>query len=170
MARFVNEAKGIDTRPLKQKLTEKKVVSITHRFNILIVSVLLACYLLSQLARYLEAFGRSGHKQMKFDLKITGDEDGVLINGVFNGPEIHVNKGQVVVVNVENLYKEPVAVHFHGLTNMIEEPSNCDIAPNTTFSYVFQPNDPGSHWYHAVSQLQKNRGLYGALIVHDPEG
>lgn len=171
--RFLKEVKGIDTRGLRQKLAKRKIVGIIHLFNILVVSALFSFYCLTEFTRWLNVHGRDLYNTRhvkQFNWKITGGENGVLVNGVFPGPEVHVNKGEFVIVNVENLYEEPVAVHFHGVANHMDRSIGCGIAPNASSSYFFRANDLGSHWYHAVSPFQKRHGLYGAFIVHDTNG
>lgn len=167
------KVRGMDTKGPRQNLSKRKIVRIIHGFNILVVSLLFSFYCFTEFSRWLDVYGRDlyNHRHMKqFSWKVTGDEVGILVNGGFPGPEVHVNKGEFVVVKVENLYEEPIAIHFHGVSNHVDGLLGCSIAPNTSYSYFFQANDLGSHWYHAVSPFQKFRGLYGAFIVHDTNG
>ena len=42
------------------------------------------------------------------------------------------------------------------------------IQPGAEFTYDFVAPDHGTYWYHSHSGLQADRGLFGALVVEDP--
>ncbi|PZM63594.1 multicopper oxidase family protein [Paenibacillus dendritiformis] len=97
-------------------------------------------------------------------------------NNSVPGPEIRVKVGETVKINLKNELEEPVSIHWHGYP----VPNDMDgipgvtqdaVAPGKTFTYEFKATVPGTYWYHShqdsVNQLDK--GLYGALIVEDPE-
>src|SRR3546814_3527883 len=42
------------------------------------------------------------------------------------------------------------------------------IGAGSSFEYNFIAPDPGTYWYHSHSGLQADRGLFGAIIVEDP--
>ncbi|PEZ04813.1 copper oxidase [Bacillus sp. AFS018417] len=96
-------------------------------------------------------------------------------NGSSPGPEIRVKKGEKVKVTLKNELSAPVSIHWHGYP----VPNNMDgipgvtqdaIEPGKSFTYEFEAKVPGTYWYHShqdsVNQL--DRGLYGALVVEDP--
>lgn len=96
-------------------------------------------------------------------------------NNSIPGPEIRVKLGDTVKINLENELKEPVSIHWHGYP----VPNDMDgipgvtqdaVVPGKTFTYEFKATVPGTYWYHShqdsVNQLDK--GLYGSLIVEDP--
>ena len=41
----------------------------------------------------------------------------------------------------------------------------CPIVPYTYSTYRFEPDQVGTHWYHANSGAQRTDGLFGALII-----
>ena len=49
----------------------------------------------------------------------------------------------------------------------VEHITQCGIAPGTNFTYVFQANQSGTHWYHSHSGAQRTEGLFGALIIKE---
>jgi len=96
-------------------------------------------------------------------------------NGVFPGPTIHANIGDRLIVNFTNNLPVKTTIHWHGL----ELPAAMDgsmtaqfpvEANGGTFRYEFTLNRAATHWYHPhiQSNIQIEKGLYGAFIVHDP--
>lgn len=96
-------------------------------------------------------------------------------NNAVPGPEIRVQVGDMVKINLKNELEEPVSIHWHGYP----VPNNMDgipgvtqdaVVPGKSFTYEFKATVPGTYWYHShqdsVNQLDK--GLYGSLIVEDP--
>ncbi|MDX2055272.1 MAG: multicopper oxidase family protein [Polyangiaceae bacterium] len=97
-------------------------------------------------------------------------------NGSLPGPLIHVKRGDKLRIHFQNLLPEPTTLHWHG----IRLPNNMDGVPDTTqpavlpgetFDYEFTAPDPGLYWYHphANAAVQVGNGLYGAVLVDDPD-
>jgi len=93
-------------------------------------------------------------------------------NGSVPGPEIRVQEGEDVKINLQNELKDPVTIHWHG----IPVPNNMDgipgitmnaVQPGERFTYEFNASVPGTYWYHShqdgVNQVDK--GLYGSFII-----
>ncbi|MFS0728387.1 multicopper oxidase family protein [Paenibacillus sp. 1P07SE] len=98
-------------------------------------------------------------------------------NNSVPGPELRVQQGETVEINLINELPEPVTIHWHG----IPVPNNMDgipgvtqnaVQPGESFTYEFKAEFPGTYWYHShqdgVNQL--DRGLYGSFIVEPKEG
>jgi FtsP/CotA-like multicopper oxidase with cupredoxin domain len=97
-------------------------------------------------------------------------------SGGVPGPEIRVERGTRVVVHFTNHLPEPTTIHWHGLripNAMDGAPgrSQPEIQPGQTFTYDFVVPDAGTFWYHphVASSAQVGFGLYGSLVVVDPE-
>ncbi|TCD13494.1 multicopper oxidase family protein [Oricola cellulosilytica] len=97
-------------------------------------------------------------------------------NGAVPGPEIRVRQGERLRITVGNGLAEETTVHWHG----IRTPNGMDgvphltqppIAPGETFVYEFDAVDAGTFWYHPHQRSfeQVGRGLYGPLIIEEPE-
>ena len=94
-------------------------------------------------------------------------------NDTVPGPLLQLWKGQALRVVFTNDLREATTIHWHGLripdemdgVPAVQEP----VAPGETFIYEFTPPDAGSYWYHphTRSRVQVERGLYGALVVHE---
>ena len=99
----------------------------------------------------------------------------IAVNGRIPGPTLIVEKYTYVVVHVLNkLASESTTIHWHGMhqgnsswMDGVEHITQCGIAPGTNFTYVFQANQSGTHWYHSHSGAQRTEGLFGALIVKE---
>lgn len=97
-------------------------------------------------------------------------------NGGVPGPEIRVNRGTRVIVHFTNRLSEPTTIHWHGLripNDMDGVPgmSQPEVEPGQTFTYDFVVPDAGTFWYHphVASAAQVGFGLYGSLVVVDPD-
>ncbi len=95
-------------------------------------------------------------------------------NGSMPGPELRVQRGQRVSIDVENGLEEGTAVHWHGIrleNSMDGVPvlTQNIIDPGDTKTYSFVPPDAGTFWYHShyISHEQVARGMMGPLIVED---
>ncbi len=96
-------------------------------------------------------------------------------NGQVPGPTIEAQVGDVLEVRLTNRLPEATAIHWHGLrvpaamdgTEMVQRP----VAPGETFTYRFRLPDAGTFWYHPHlnETIQLERGLYGAIVVREPE-
>jgi FtsP/CotA-like multicopper oxidase with cupredoxin domain len=97
-------------------------------------------------------------------------------NGSVPGPEFRLTPGQRVIVHFQNLLDdEPTGIHWHG----IELANNSDgtslsqnqTAPGDSYLYDFVAPRPGIYWYHPHHEFSTNqvfKGLYGSIIVTDP--
>lgn len=80
------------------------------------------------------------------------------------GPQLEVNVGDNVTLNLHNALNENVSILFPG-QNMI--PDVVGAAPNETVSYAFTVSNPGTYLYESGTNAatQVPMGLYGPLIV-----
>lgn len=98
-------------------------------------------------------------------------------NGSVPGPELRFKQGERLRIEVENALGVDTTVHWHG----VRVPNAMDGVPQLTqppikakggrFWYEFELRDAGTYWYHPHlgSPEQVGRGLYGPLIVDEPE-
>jgi FtsP/CotA-like multicopper oxidase with cupredoxin domain len=101
------------------------------------------------------------------------DGDGVF---KFPGPTIRARKNDVIQVNVHNdLTTEAISIHWHGIHQMntpwmdgVSFVTQYPILPMQTFNYTFIASPIGTHWYHSHTGAQYADGLFGVLIVEDP--
>lgn len=114
---------------------------------------------------------------------VTANPDGlqerkvVGINGQWPLPVIEVDKGDRLVVNMDNqLGDKSASIHFHGMfqngTNEMDGPSmvtQCPVNPGSSITYNFTVDQSGTYWYHCHTEYCYPDGYRQALIVHDDE-
>ncbi len=96
-------------------------------------------------------------------------------NGSVPGPLLRARRGDRLVVHFTNHLPEATTVHWHGLrvpsdmdgTQAVQNP----VEPGETFTYDFELPDAGTFWYHPHinSSAQVGYGLYGPIVVEDPD-
>ena len=97
-------------------------------------------------------------------------------NGLVPGPELRTRQGETLHVTVRNRLPEETTVHWHGIRlpnamDGVPHVTQPPIAPGSAFTYEFPLPDAGTFWYHPHmnSIEQVGRGMYGALIVEEPD-
>jgi FtsP/CotA-like multicopper oxidase with cupredoxin domain len=97
-------------------------------------------------------------------------------NGSVPGPLIRAKKGDTLVVNLKNDLSEGTTIHWHGMrvpNGMDGVPGHTQevVEPGEDFRYEFELLDASTFWYHPHYQTleQVGNGLYGAVLVEDPE-
>ncbi len=96
--------------------------------------------------------------------------------GMSPGPTLRVKQGQPLKVRLTNDLRQDTVIHWHGLRlpnamDGVPYLTQQPVAPGQSFDYAFAPPDAGTFWYHTHfgSSEQLARGLYGVLIVDEPE-
>jgi FtsP/CotA-like multicopper oxidase with cupredoxin domain len=97
-------------------------------------------------------------------------------DGTVPGPTLRVKRGEEVRVRLLNELPEATVIHWHGLRlpnamDGVPHLTQPPVEPGQSFDYRFIAKDAGTFWYHAhlFSSEQLERGLYGVLIVDEPE-
>lgn len=93
-------------------------------------------------------------------------------DGQVPGPEIWVDQGDQVRIELTNQLPAPTTIHWHG----IDVPNEMDgvpgvtqdpVEPGETFVYEFQAQPSGTFWYHSHfdDARQQDMGLGGAFVI-----
>lgn len=103
----------------------------------------------------------------------------ILANGQSPGPLIEANVGDTVRVTVNNLMPNTsTSIHFHGINqgnstwmDGVAGVNQCGIpGGGGKWTYEFLVgNQRGTFWWHAHTAVQFTDGLFGPIIVHDPD-
>jgi len=75
------------------------------------------------------------------------------INNQFPGPEIIVNKGDMIRINVTNYIGQPTTIHVHGMIHKetvymdgVPYVTQCPVQNGSNFIYEFKAEYPGTYW------------------------
>ena len=97
-------------------------------------------------------------------------------NGSVPGPVIRMRQHEVLRVRFRNELDTPSSVHWHGIRGInamdgVAGLTQDPVPPGESFEYEVRAPDAGTYWYHAHTRSweQVACGLYGALIVDEPE-
>ena len=89
------------------------------------------------------------------------------------GPVLRARAGDLLRVTLDNQLPAPTSIHWHGIAlrndmDGVPGVTQAPIAPGGRFTYEFTVPDPGTYFYHPHVGVQLDRGLYGVLLVDDP--
>ena len=97
-------------------------------------------------------------------------------NGGLPGPLIRARRGDRIIVHFSNRLPQPTTVHWYGVQVPIQMDgvpgaSQAPVETGQSVTYDFVVPDAGLFWYHphVMSAAQVGFGLYGPLLVEDPE-
>lgn len=97
-------------------------------------------------------------------------------NGEVPGPLLRARQGDTLRVTLRNALPQATTVHWHGIRlpnamDGVPHLTQKPVAPGGEFVYEFALPDAGTYWYHPHerSHQQVARGLYGALVVDEPQ-
>lgn len=94
--------------------------------------------------------------------------------GPVPAPTIRLTAGDTLRATVRNRLPADTSVHWHGLAlrndmDGVPGATQAPIGAGEDFTYEFVTAQPGTYWFHPHVGAQLDRGLYGALIVDDPD-
>jgi FtsP/CotA-like multicopper oxidase with cupredoxin domain len=95
-------------------------------------------------------------------------------NGELPGPELRLRAGEVLRARLDNRLPVATSVHWHGIAldnrmDGVPGLTQPPVEPGEGFDYEFSVPDPGTYFYHPHVGVQIDRGLYGPLVVEDPD-
>ncbi|MEZ4302802.1 MAG: multicopper oxidase family protein [Polyangiaceae bacterium] len=97
-------------------------------------------------------------------------------DGGLPGPLIRAKRGDRLRAHFHNDLPDPTTIHWHGLRVPVEMDGAPDmpkppVGSGEGFDYDFVLPDAGLFWYHphVDSAAQVGSGLYGAILVDDPD-
>ncbi|XP_063967636.1 uncharacterized protein LOC129279112 [Lytechinus pictus] len=100
------------------------------------------------------------------------------VNRRLPGPSIQVCENDVIVVKVRNRMQneEGEGIHWHGLhmrnaqhMDGVPHITQCPISAGHDFTYKFEANLPGTHWWHSHAGNHRSDGLFGPIIIRQSE-
>jgi FtsP/CotA-like multicopper oxidase with cupredoxin domain len=90
------------------------------------------------------------------------------------GPEIRLRVGDRLQATLMNQLPDSTSVHWHGVAmrndmDGVPGVTQAPTQPGAQFRYDFVVPDAGTYWFHSHQGVQLDRGLYGPLVVEDPD-
>jgi len=102
------------------------------------------------------------------------DVMGMTINHQIPGPTIRFTEGNYAVIYVKNEMDAETSVHWHGILlpnfyDGVPYLNTPPIMPGQTQKYEFRLKQAGTYWYHSHTMLQEQSGVYGSIVIEDPD-
>lgn len=96
----------------------------------------------------------------------------LMLNGGIPAPTLEFSEGDDAEIVVRNaIPAQELSIHWHGILL----PSEMDGVPYVTtppirtgesFTFKFRIRQHGTYWYHSHTNVQEQKGLYGAIVIH----
>ncbi|MFZ1699757.1 MAG: multicopper oxidase domain-containing protein [Pyrinomonadaceae bacterium] len=107
------------------------------------------------------------HKMVNYSGKAA---HAIAINGQIPAPTLEFTEGDIAEIHVKNNLHEESSLHWHGILLPNEQDgvpnlTTTPIAPMGTHVFRFPIIQSGTYWYHSHSNLQEQKGLYGAFVI-----
>ncbi len=108
----------------------------------------------------------SGKKEVDFAL---------MLNGKIPAPILEFTEGddaEIVVKN--NIPDDELSIHWHGILldpymDGVPYVNTPPIFPGGSFTFRFKLRQHGTYWYHSHTNIQEQKGIYGAIVIHPKE-
>ncbi|CAN8304514.1 unnamed protein product [Cochlearia groenlandica] len=101
------------------------------------------------------------------------EQQGILINGKFPGPDIHSVTNDNLIINVFNHLDEPFLLSWNGIENVKNSfqdgvyGTTCPIPPGKNYTYALQVKDQiGSFYYFPSLGFHKAAGGFGGIRIY----
>ena len=121
----------------------------------------------------------NGQKVIRYDLTIDKKmvnysdkmKSALAINGQIPAPTLEFTEGDIAEIHVKNNLDEESSLHWHGILLPNEQDgvpylTTTPIAAKGTHVFRFPIIQSGTYWYHSHSNLQEQKGLYGAFVIN----
>lgn len=99
----------------------------------------------------------------------------IMLNGSVPSPTLEFTEGDEAEITVINkIPDDEVSIHWHGILldpymDGVPYVNTPPIKPGTQFTFKFKIRQHGTYWYHSHTNVQEQKGVYGAFIIHPRE-
>jgi len=96
----------------------------------------------------------------------------IMINKSIPAPVLEFTEGDnAEIVLKNNLTDDEVSIHWHGLLldpymDGVPYVNTPPIRPGESFTFKFKIRQHGTYWYHSHTNVQEQKGVYGAIVIH----
>ncbi|NQY73439.1 MAG: multicopper oxidase domain-containing protein [Candidatus Margulisbacteria bacterium] len=93
------------------------------------------------------------------------------VGGTIPAPTIRATEGDVLQVTFHNKMDVETSIHWHGILlpnaqDGVPYLTTMPIRPGKSLTYRYPIIQSGTYWYHSHTNLQEQRGVYGALVFY----
>jgi len=112
-----------------------------------------------------------GYKEVNYTGKVW---KAMAINGQIPGPTLVFTEGDTAVIKVHNDMDVETSIHWHGILlpnqyDGVPYITTMPILPGKSHTFTFELRQTGTYWYHSHTNLQEQRGMYGAIVILSKE-
>src|SRR5690606_11158097 len=98
----------------------------------------------------------------------------LMINGGIPAPVLEFTEGDDAEIVVNNKLDEEVSIHWHGILlppemDGVAYVNTPPILAGKSHTFRFKIRQHGTYWYHSHTNVQEQKGIYGAFIIHPRE-
>ena len=96
----------------------------------------------------------------------------LMMNGSIPAPVLEFTEGDDAEIVVKNRIEgQELSVHWHGILlppemDGVAYVNSPPILEGTDFTFRFRIRQHGTYWYHSHTDIQEQKGLYGAIVIH----
>ncbi|MFP5491433.1 MAG: multicopper oxidase domain-containing protein [Bacteriovoracia bacterium] len=99
----------------------------------------------------------------------------LMLNGGIPSPTLEFTEGdeaEIVVTN--NIPDDELSIHWHGILldpamDGVPYVNTPPIPSGEKFTFKFKLRQHGTYWYHSHTNVQEQKGVYGAIVIHPRE-
>ena len=145
------------------------------------ISTLLAACLSGIIAACLQAplaFAKTVHYELtatRQKVNLSGKKEvdfALVVNGSIPAPVLELNEGDDAEIVVKNrIPNQELSIHWHGILlppemDGVSYVNTPPIHSGKDHTFRFKIRQSGTYWYHSHTNVQEQKGVYGAFIIH----
>ena len=127
---------------------------------------------------FIPAFAKTVHYELvatKGEVNLSGKNKvdfSLMINGQIPAPTLEFTEGDDAEIIVKNrIPNQELSVHWHGILlppemDGVPYVNTPPIFSGQDYKFHFKIRQHGTYWYHSHTDVQEQKGVYGAIIIH----
>ena len=137
----------------------------------IVIALFLVCFTLAVGAKtvHYELIATKG----KINLSGKAEVDfALMLNGNIPAPTLEFLEGDEAEIVVKNrIPDDELSIHWHGilldpLMDGVPYVTTPPILPGKSFTFKFKLRQHGTYWYHSHTNVQEQKGIFGAIVIH----
>lgn len=135
-------------------------------------------FLLFLLSPLLSAYAKTVHYELvatQGKVNLSGKKEvdfALMINGQIPAPTLEFTEGDDAEIVVKNrIPKQELSIHWHGILlppemDGVPYVNTPPIYSGQDYTFRFKIRQHGTYWYHSHTDVQEQKGVYGAIVIH----